>query len=313
MLPKILVIVGPTASGKSALAVKLAKVLALCGVESEIVSADSRQVYRGLNIGSGKITKREMQGVRHHMLDIASPRRVFSVAQYQELAYKVIDDILSRGKLPIVVGGTGQYIDAITKGLAVPEVPPNHRLRRRLEKLDVGRLFQILEHLDSSRSRVIDKHNPRRLVRAIEIATALGKVPKLESRPKYVSVVLGLKIENQKLKIRIAKRLNKRIRGGMVAEVRNLHKAGLSWQRMFDLGLEYRFISLYLRNKLTKQEMLAQLETAINQYAKRQMTWFKRDKNIKWLALSEVERVNPGPSLVPRIRSQLRAGARGVL
>ena len=279
MLPKILVIVGPTASGKSALAVKLAKKL-----DGEIVSADSRQVYRGLNIGTGKVTKREMCGIPHHLLDVANPKHTFSVAQYQKLAYKAIDGILKRGKLPIVVGGTGFFIDSITKGLVVPEVKPNARLRKRLEKLETGKLFQILEHLDSSRSRVIDKNNPRRLVRAIEIVVALGKVPVLKTKPKYNPVIVGIKLPDAKSKKRISIRLFARIRAGMIGEVKRLRNQGVSWQRMFALGLEYRYISLYLRGKLTKQKMLKQLETAINQYAKRQWTWFKRDKKIKWLS-----------------------------
>ena len=292
MKPKILVIVGPTASGKTALSIKLARALAVSGIESEIVSADSRQVYRGLNIGSGKVTKREMAGIPHHMIDIVSPSLTFTVVDYRAKAEKAIDNILSRGKLPIIVGGTGQYIDSITKGLTVPNVPPNQTLRHKLDKLTSTKLFKLLKQTDSNRAKHIDKDNKRRLVRAIEIATALGKVPALVSKPRYSPVILGLKIEDGKLKINIRKRLLARMRAGMVSEVKKVHKGGLSWKRLYDLGLEYRYISLYLQNKFSKKEMLEKLETEIWHYAKRQMTWFKRDKSIHWLAKSEATRTN---------------------
>jgi tRNA dimethylallyltransferase len=320
--PKILVIVGPTASGKSALAIELAS--AIGGPASgwkggEIVSADSRQVYVGLNIGSGKVTKREMAGVPHHMLDVASPKRVYTVSDYKRDAEKVIDEIFSRGKLPILVGGTGLYIDAVTKGLVVPEVKPNTKLRAKLEKIlktkeGVAKLYKMLAKLDKARAKNIDKHNPRRLVRAIEIATALGKVPKLVSKPRYSPMVIGVTVESAKLKANIHKRLLARMKSGMVAEVSNLHKSGLSWKRLEQLGLEYKYLAIYLQGKLTKSEMLTKLESEINHYAKRQMTWFKRDKSIQWLTSSEMRKKYPlavslTPSLFRRIRSLLRASA----
>src|SRR3989344_6814532 len=188
MKSKILVIVGPTASGKSAFAVLFAKRL-----NGEIVSADSRQVYKGLNIGSGKITKREMMGIPHYMLDLVSPAQKFTVVQFREMAEKVIDEILARGKLPILVGGTGLYVDAITKGLIIPDVPPNQTLRQKLNKLTSTKLYKQLLKLDPKRAKQVDKNNPRRLIRAIEIAKALGKVPAIKARPKYDPVIIGLK------------------------------------------------------------------------------------------------------------------------
>ncbi len=292
--PKILVLVGPTASGKSALAVKLAKKL-----DGEIVSADSRQVYRGLDIGSGKVTKREMAGVPHHILSFVNPKRVYTVSDYKRDAERVIDDILSRGKLPIIVGGTGHYVDAVSKGLVVPEVAPNAKLRVRLAKLSTGQMFKLLKALDPARAKQIDPNNPRRLVRAIEIATALGKVPKLKSNPRYSPIVIGINPGQEKLRKNIHKRLLQRIKSGMIAEVKTLRASGLSWKRLYDLGLEYRYISLYLRGTITKAQMLVQLENEINHYAKRQMTWFKADSQITW--------INPNPSLFLRIRSLLRA------
>jgi len=284
VLPKILVIVGPTASGKSALAIKLAKKFG-----GEIVSADSRQVYKGLDIGTGKVTKREMQGIAHHLLDVANPKRVFNVSEYQKLAYKTIDDILKRGKLSVVVGGTGLFVDSIIKGIVVPEVPPNASLRNKLAKLSNAQMFKLLKRLDPKRAKAIDKNNPRRLMRAIEIATALGKVPALKAAPHYSPIVIGIKLTDKQLRKNISIRLFARIRGGMISEVKQLHTKGVSWKRLFDLGLEYRYVSLYLQGKLTKAQMPEELGTAINQYAKRQWTWFKRDKKIRWLSAAELE------------------------
>lgn len=283
--PKIIAIVGQTATGKSAYAVKLALRLSSGQAKkgAEIVSADSRQVYTGLDIGSGKITKREMAGIPHHLLDVALPSRQFSVAEFKTLAEQAIDDILKRGKVPILVGGTGFYIDAIVNGTVHPEVKPNLKLRTTLEKHPAETLFKKLQKLDQARAKTIDRHNKVRLIRAIEIAKALGKVPKIKSKPKYEVEMIGLTLPDQELKERISKRLKARIKQGMIAEAKNLHSKGLSWKRMRELGLEYRFIADYLTGKLSKKEMIEKLEIAINQYAKRQMTWFKRDKKIHWI------------------------------
>ena len=282
MKPIILAIVGPTASGKTALSIKLAKAL-----DGEIVSADSRQVYRGLDLASGKVTRREMRGVPHHMLDVCSLKRTYTVADYQKQAYKVIDDILKRDKLPIIVGGSGQYVDAIIKGVIVPEVPPNIALRRKLNPISLklhgaSKLFKIIKRLDPERAKQIDANNPRRLVRAIEIATALGKVPKLVAKPRYEPIVIGIQPRIYDLRFKIHERIQRRVRAGMINEIKKLHKSGVSWKRLQSLGLECTDISAYLQGKLNKQEMLTQLETHIIQYSKRQMTWWKRDKDIVW-------------------------------
>lgn len=274
---KIIVIVGPTASGKSDLAVEIAR-----QTNGEVVSADSRQVYRGLNIGTGKITKREMRGVPHHLLDVCSPKKIFTVAEYQKLATKAIDDILSRGKLPIICGGTGFYIQAVVDGIVLPEVAPNAELRAKLEKKSLTDLIKILTKLDPVRAKQIDQKNPRRLIRAIEIATKIGKVPKIKTSAKYDPTFIGIKIEEVELKKRISDRLARRIKQGMINEAKKLHDNGLSWKRMEELGLEYRFLAEHLQGKISRDEMIEQLENAIWQYAKRQMTWFKRDKRIKW-------------------------------
>lgn len=302
-LPKIMVVLGPTASGKSELAVKLAKKL-----NGEIISADSRQVYKGMDIGTGKVpisysppaggesTKSSIpaqagmqifyKGIRHHLLDVVSPKQKFDVVKYKKLAEKAIEDILRRGKLPIICGGTGFYIQAIIDNIIFPEVKANIKLRKKLEKQPLNKLLPKLKKLDLARFKNIDRKNKRRIIRAIEIAETLGKVPKLKSKPKYEALQIGININKETLKKNIEKRLEKRLKQGLIAEVKKLHSpptGGVSWKKLIDFGLEYKFVALYLRGKLTKQEMIEQLKTAIGQYAKRQMTWFKRDERIVWL------------------------------
>ncbi|OHA26107.1 MAG: tRNA (adenosine(37)-N6)-dimethylallyltransferase MiaA [Candidatus Taylorbacteria bacterium RIFCSPHIGHO2_02_FULL_46_13] len=277
MKQKIVVVVGSTAVGKSALAVRLARTF-----NGEIISADSRQVYRGLNIGTGKITHHEMQGVSHHLLDVTNPKKQFSVVRYIVPAEKTIADISSRGKIPIICGGTGFYISALVDGIVLPDVPANPDLRTRLKKKTPSELFQILQKLDPRRAKEIDKYNARRIIRAIEIAEALGNVPKLSALRRYNPLFIGITLAPQELQKRIRVRLFKRMQQDMVAEAKRLHIGGLSWKRMDELGLEYRYLALHLQGKLTRAEMLKKLNTEIWHYAKRQMTWFKRDKRIKW-------------------------------
>ncbi len=297
---KILVILGPTASGKSALAVKLAKKF-----NGEIISADSRQVYRGLNIGTGKISKKEMRRVPHHLFDVANPKNRFSVVKYQRLARRAIAAITRRGHLPIICGGTGFYIEALTDNLVLPDVPPNEKLRARLRRETSETLLNMLMKLDPARAKTVDQKNPRRIIRAIEIAITLGKVPHLEARPPSGGKVLkiGLTLPAEELKKKIAIRLFARMRAGMIAEATRLHKRGLSWKRMEELGLEYRYLALHLQNKthpndrsrsvgrVSKPEMITKLQTEIWRYAKRQMTWFKRDKRIKWFKPTEIKKI----------------------
>lgn len=284
-IPKIVVVVGPTASGKSDLAVRIAKKW-----NGEVVSADSRQVYRGLDIGTGKVTKKEMSGVTHHLLDVASPKTQYSVAEYQRDANKAIRDILKRGKLPIICGGTGFYIDALVYNSLLPDVPPNTLLRKKLEGKSNEELYELLKKIDGARAETIDAHNPRRLVRAIEIADALGKVPVRTYDSAFDALFIGIRISNDTLKERIHLRLLKRMRTGMLAEATALHKKGLSWKRMDDLGLEYRFLSRYLRKMISRSEMLVELESEIVRYAKRQHTWFKRNNDIHWVEYDAPEK-----------------------
>jgi tRNA dimethylallyltransferase len=279
---KIIVIVGQTATGKSDFAVNTALKLKKKGVITEIISADSRQVYRGLNLGTGKITKKEMRGIPHHMLDVVLPKVVYTVAQYQKETQKIINDMQKRNIVPILVGGTGFYIDAVVNGTILPEVSPNKKLRAELASKTAPQLLKILIKLDPKRAQTIDHHNPVRLIRAIEIAKALGSVPPLTTDRKFEVTKIGLTLPDEILKEKIKTRLLARIKAGMLKEIKNLHDNGLSWKRMHDLGLEYRYGALYLQNKITKAEMTEKLTTEIWHYAKRQKTWFKKDAEIKW-------------------------------
>src|SRR3989344_3282046 len=277
--PKIIVIVGPTASGKSDLAVELAKQF-----NGEVISADSRQVHRGMDIGTGKITQGEMRGIPHHLLGIASPKIFYSAATYRRDAERALRKILARGKLPIVCGGTGFYISALVDGLLLPDVPPDQKLRKQLEERTTTQLLALLGKLDPKRAAAIDAKNPRRLIRAIEIARTLGKVPPLfKKQSAYETLKIGILIPGSALRGKIRDRLTARMKKGMVAEVKRLHAEGVSWKRMEAFGLEYRYLARYLQKNITKKEMLVMLENEIAHYAKRQMTWFKKDKDIRWV------------------------------
>ncbi len=266
-MQKVYVILGQTATGKSDLAVKLAK-----KINGEIISADSRQVYKNLNIGTGKITKKEMRGIPHHLLDVVSLKHKFTVKEFQTLTISAMADIISREKTPIICGGTGFYIDAITKGIIFPEVPPDLKLRKNISKLDGRQLLMMLEKLDKGRAKNIDSNNKVRLIRAIEIATALGKVPKItQGSPMYKFIKIGLYLTTDKLKMKVEKRVQKMFQAGLLKEIQKIKKSGVSQKRLREFGFEY--------NDPTPEKVIQ--ETL--KYTKRQMTWFKRDKEIIWL------------------------------
>lgn len=281
---KILVITGPTATGKSALAVELAKVF-----HGEIISADSRQVYRGLDIGSAKITRDEMDGVPHHLIDIVNPTEVFTVAEFKKLADAKITEIIARGKLPILCGGTGMYISAVIDNQTFPEVPPDEKLRSELEQLSPEELFEQLKKLDPVRSESIDRHNPVRLIRALEIVKALGTVPLL--RPTDTSpyegedsniLIIALRIPKDELDAKIAQRVADRI-PALFTEIRNLLAQGVSSEQLRRFGLEYRYGNDYVTGKILLPEFIETLTIKTIQFAKRQMTWWKRDERVHWM------------------------------
>ncbi len=309
---KIIVILGSTASGKSDLAIKLAIWLSKqpnrpeqsegLPMGAEIISADSRQVYKGMDIGTGKVTKRDQKLVPHHLLDVTSPKKRFTVADFKSRASRAISEIVCRHKLPIIVGGSGLYIDALIYDLEIPEVKPDLKLRAQFSKLAVEKLFERLKKLDPKRAQTIDPHNKRRLIRALEIINAIGSVPYLSTNYSLLPTnysVLWLGLNPKDLGKRIAKRLDKRLEQGMIAEIKKLHSSGVSWKRLEDLGLEYRFVSQFLKNGpyanrgssislFKKSQEYRDLLTAIRQYSKRQMTWFKRNPKTHWLK-SETE------------------------
>lgn len=289
--PKVIAIVGATSTGKTAFAIALAKRLG-----GEVVSVDSRQVYRGLDLGTGKATKKEMASVQHHMLDITSPKRAYSAARYARDAQRAIDGILTRGRVPILCGGTGFYLDMALGRVASPDVAPDAALRAKLAAKTAPQLFSVLKKLDPRRARTIDRNNPVRLIRAIEIVKKLGRVPPMiDLRNRSWEVLtIGLALPKEDLASRIEVRLKARLRRGMLAEARRLHASGLSFKRMEELGLEYRYMARHLRGDLSRAEMEAELLREILRYAKRQATWFRRDKNIVWLpptATAKAERL----------------------
>jgi tRNA dimethylallyltransferase len=274
---KLVVILGPTASGKTELSIKIAK-----KYNGEIVSADSRQVYKGMDIGSGKITKKEMAGIPHYLLDVANPKRRFTIVQYQKMAFKAIKNIQKKNKIPILVGGTGFYIQSVIDGIVIPEVKPDWKLRKRLEKKSNEELYKMLLVKDPERAKNIDKQNPRRLIRALEIILKTKKaIPTLKNKNEFNIFQIGIKKSPEELKILIHKRLLKKIKP-TIKEVKKLRKT-LSWKRLEEFGLEYRFVAQYLQNKITSKEMIDKIQIESEHYAKRQMTWFKRDKRIRWI------------------------------
>ncbi len=285
--PKIIVVLGPTATGKSDVAVALAKKF-----NGEIISADSRQVYKGMDLGSGKITKKEMAGIPHYLLDVVSPKTLFSVAKYKELAEKDIKKIISKNKIPIICGGTGFYIDSIVKNITLPEVKLDKKLRAKLEKYSAEKLFDMLKEPSPSRAKNIDKFNKVRLIRAIEIAKTLGEVPMIKEGPKkYDFIFIGLDTKDNILKEKISIRLFARIRAGMIDEIKKLHDQGVSWKRLESFGLEYRQTALFLQKKITEAQMIENLKNDIWHFVKRQRTWFKRNKDIKWFEPKEINKI----------------------
>lgn len=269
---KIIVVAGPTASGKSDFAVNLA-----LQNNGEIISADSRQVYKGLDIGTGKITTEEMKGVPHHMLDVADVGEDFSVAEYAKLAKPIIEDIFARDKTPIICGGTGQYIDALIYDVELPAVPPNETLRQELEKKDVDELYRELAEKDPYRADDIDRYNKVRLIRALEIVHELGFVPPVvEAKLVYETEFYLMHPARDVIRQRIEKRLLTRLENGMLDECKRLLANGITHEQLEKLGLEYRYMSRHLRADISYTEMVEELKNKICQYAKRQDTWNKK-------------------------------------
>ncbi len=282
-MPRVLAVVGTTASGKSDLGIQLA--LRLNG---EVVSADSRQVYRGLDMGSGKVGERERALVPHHLLDVADVRERFTVAEYQRLAFAAIEAVAARGRLPVLVGGTGLYVRAVVDNPEYPAVPPRPDLRRELEQLPLEELASRLRQLDPAGAERVDLRNPRRVVRALEVTLVTGtpfSQQQARREPRVWPLLLGLTWPRDELRRRIDARVDARLAAqpSMLDEVRGLLEAGVPPERLRELGLEYRFLARHLLGEVAYDEMVASLKVAIARFAKRQMTWFRRDPRIHWL------------------------------
>ena len=278
MLPKLIVIEGTNASGKSSLGVELAS-----RFNGEIVSADSRQVYERMDLGSGKVTPEEMQGVPHHLLDVRKPGEFFSMADFQRLAYEAIDGIIARGKVPFLVGGTGLYVDAVADGYELSDRAPDHSLRAHLETFDTPALYDMLK--EKLPDTEIDPRNRHRVMRTLERLAADDYRPTGKS-PRYTLLKLGVTWPREILKQRIDERLEKRLNEGMVDEVKALLDEGVSEEFLTKLGLEYKYLTWYLTGKLPYEQMVEELGNAIKKFAKRQMTWFRKDPRIIWLDMS---------------------------
>lgn len=277
---KLIVILGPTASGKSDLAIKLAKKFG-----GEIVSADSRQIYKEMNIGTAKVTKQEMQGIPHYLLNVINPDQEFTLAQFKQKATKAIKNIQKRNKLPFLVGGTMLYIQSIVDNLQIPEVKPDKKLRNELENKTNQELYNQLKKIDPDALKVINLNNKRRMIRALEVYLTTGKkFSKQKTKgPQLFNILqIGLKPDDEVLKQRINSRAEQMIKARLLKEVKNLiKKYGLKPYSMSGIG--YQEIISYLDNKISLEEAKKLIKIHTRQYFKRQMSWFKRDKNIKWI------------------------------
>ena len=278
-LPRVIAIMGTNASGKSGLGIELAS-----RYGGEVISADSRQVFTGLDLGSGKVTPEEMRGVPHHLIDVCAPNDFFSMADFQKLAYQAFDDILTREKLPFLVGGTGLYVASVLDGYQLSDKMPDLDYRAHLETFTTPELYEML--IKAVPDIEIDSKNRNRVMRVLEkIHDGDDVVP--VNKPRYQPLKLGVSWPREILRQRIDERLERRLNEGMIEEVQGLLDAGATTEFMYKLGLEYRFITQYLTGEIPdKDEMLALLATAIKQFAKRQMIWFRRDKEIHWLDMA---------------------------
>ena len=277
--PKTIVILGPTASGKSDLAIEIAR-----QYNGEIISVDSRQVYRGMDIGSGKVTKAEQRLAKHHLLDVVDPNTDYNVTDFLRDAKQAEANIRQAGKVPIFCGGTGFWMQAYMESQSFPGVKPNPELREKLSRYSLEELFAMVKEKDPERAKTIDKKNPLRLIRALEIIEVLGKVPPANhvkiKNENYT--ILALNPDKKKLEIKIRHRLKERFKAGMVQEIERLQRNGVNWKRLEAFGLEYKYIALFLQKKQKRNDMEAELLREILRYVKRQLTWLKRMETLGW-------------------------------
>lgn len=279
---KLVIIAGTNASGKSGLGIELA-----LKYGAEIVSADSRQVFKGLDLGSGKVTAEEMKGVPHHLLDVAEPNEFFSLSHYQKLAYAAIDDILARGGRPFLVGGTGLYVNAVSDGYNLYDAEPDPAIRQQVEAMSLEELSELIRQKNPGALERLDLKNKRRLERAAEKALA-GKGTELPSEPRYETLMIGVTWPRDVLYERIRERLDRRLKEGMIEEVENLRANGATDEFLYKLGLEYRYILMYLRGEFADFDAFYdKLFMEIRHLAKEQMTWFRKRTDINWIDMQK--------------------------
>ncbi len=278
---KAIFITGPTTSGKSDLAIYLAKKF-----NGEIINADSRQIYQYLDFGSWKISKKEEKEVKHHLLSIAHPRKNYSLGRWIKDVNKVIKKIINKKKLPIFCGGTILYLKAIKEGWILPEVKPDYKLRKELERKSNQELYQEIKKLDPERAKDLDPNNKRRLIRALEIIYQLGKVPKIKKEPKFELLILAPKFKKTILFKKIKKRLEKRV-PGIIKEIKKLRKIGLSFKRIISFGLEYKWFGLYVKGDLDLKTAQENCYKDILKFAKRQIKELKKIEGVHWVNKKE--------------------------
>jgi tRNA dimethylallyltransferase len=283
--PKVVAIVGPTASGKTSLSIQLAQKF-----NGEIISADSRQVYRGMDLGTGKITPTEMQDIPHHLLDVANPMDIYTGVDFKRDATIAINRITQRTHLPLIVGGTFFYLELLRGNMQAAPVQPNPEFRKTLEPYSNAELLDLLREKDTKRADSIDPDNRRRLERSLEIIHTLGRVPEVHATESdYDWLLFGVDIPKETLHKNINTRLETRLEQGMIDEVQQLLKNGVTPKRLDDLGLEYRYVLKYIQQEISYPEMCEQIETKSRQFAKRQLTWLKRYPEIQWVKPARVE------------------------
>ena len=293
-MDKLIVVTGTNASGKSGLGIELA-----LKYGAEIISADSRQVFEGLDLGSGKVKKEEMKGVTHHLIDVAKPNDFYSLTDFQSQAYEAIDSVIAKGKLPFLVGGTGLYINSVVDGYNIVKAEPDMKLRAEIEEKSLDELIKILNEKASSMLEKLDLNNKRRVERAVEKAL-LGRTEDNPSKPRYETLVLGVTWPRDVLYERIRVRLDKRLEEGMIDEVIRLRENGATDDFLYKLGLEYRYILMYLRGEFASfDDFYNKLFMEIRHLAKEQMTWFRKRKDIHWIDM-EKDPFNEAVSLIDK-------------
>ncbi len=286
---KLIIILGPTASGKTEMAIKLAKKF-----NGEIISADSRQIYKGMDIGTAKPRRVQnsksrpfiVKNISHYLIDIINPNEDFSLAEYKKLAVEIIKDIQKRKKIPFLVGGTGLYISSIVDNLEIPKVKPNKLIRKKLEAKSAEDLFKKLKKLDSKAAENSDESNKRKLIRALEVCLITKKTFSSQQGrgvPLFDFLQIGVKIPREKLYKKINQRVDQMIKTGLEKEVKKLMDKGYDLDLPSMSSLGYKQIGKYLKNEISFQEAVESIKTETRHFAKRQMTWFKRDKKIKWI------------------------------